>query len=598
MSVSPKTRRKNDLEWCATFMAQTEGGEVEHWIDKLTPLGTPWDEKVLTKYGFKLAKEYNYTSKSGDLLYKSCRYEHKSVPGAKTFIQRSEDPDTREWLFGAGKVRVPYRWPFLDADKTAAVHLCEGEKDADRLASLGLCSTTVAGGQNISDIVVEALRGRDVVILQDNDDVGRELALSRAEALQGAARSIRVVLLPDLPHKGDVSDWLDAGHTKEEYLEFVASAPPWGVLLPLININNWDNEDVPQQEWAVPDRIPLGFTTMLSGEGAAGKSLIMLTLSVAHVLGVPWLGTAPRQGPAIFVDAEDDANIIHKRLADILLHHQSKFADVKEHLHLVSLIGEDAVLGSLSRRSYKIEPTRLYHKLLEMAGDIKPAMITIASSANVFAGNEIDRSQVQQFVAMLTRIARVANGGLVLISHPSLTGIATDTGLSGTTQWHNAVRARAFLKSVKAVRVDDNGEPGDTNLRTLEFRKNNYGPVSEAIPLRYQNGLFLPVAQSEADREARDQMADEVFLTVMKKLLDQGQDLMEANNSKNSASTKIFEHPSARPFSKRDMEAAKQRLLDADKIHIAKTDGPPTKAKKILRLGPRPPGSAPEEEPF
>src|SRR5215510_11515525 len=118
---------------------------------------------------------------------------------------------------------------------------------------------------------------------------------------------------------------------------------------------------------------------------------------------------------------------------------------------------------------------------MQAIGDIKPVSVTIASSANVFAGNEIDQSQVQQFISMLTRLAMLANGSLNLISHPSLTGINTDTGLSGNTQWHNAVRARSYLKSVKP----EAGEQPDTDLRELVFKKNNYGPVSESIVLRY-----------------------------------------------------------------------------------------------------------------
>jgi hypothetical protein len=61
--------------------------------------------------------------------------------------------------------------------------------------------------------------------------------------------------------------------------KFERDAP---ATIPLINISNWDNEPVPQQEWAVRDRIPVGHVTLFSGEGAAGKSLIYLQLSVAH----------------------------------------------------------------------------------------------------------------------------------------------------------------------------------------------------------------------------------------------------------------------------------------------------------------------------
>jgi hypothetical protein len=45
-----------------------------------------------------------------------------------------------------------------------------------------------------------------------------------------------------------------------------------------------------------------------------------------------------------------------------------------------------------------------------------------------------NRSQVQQFINLTTRLAIVANGALVLITHPSLTGINTGSGLSGSTQ--------------------------------------------------------------------------------------------------------------------------------------------------------------------
>jgi hypothetical protein len=40
------------------------------------------------------------------------------------------------------------------------VFVCEGEKDADRVASLGLCATTVASGEWTSDCI-KALAGRD-----------------------------------------------------------------------------------------------------------------------------------------------------------------------------------------------------------------------------------------------------------------------------------------------------------------------------------------------------------------------------------------------------------------------------------------------------
>ena len=78
--------------------------------------------------------------------------------------------------------------------------ITEGEKDADRVASLGHCATTAASGKWTDDCV-KALAGRDLIILEDNDEAGRKKALEAATALHGVAKSIRVVSLPDLPER-------------------------------------------------------------------------------------------------------------------------------------------------------------------------------------------------------------------------------------------------------------------------------------------------------------------------------------------------------------------------------------------------------------
>jgi RecA-family ATPase len=287
------------------------------------------------------------------------------------------------------------------------------------------------------------------------------------------------------------------------------SPPP----LPFVDMSNWDNEPVPDQEWTVLNRIPRGETTLFSGEGAAGKSTTMLHLSAAHALQRDWLHTLPEPGPAIFVDAEDKQDVLHRRLAAITGHYQVSFSDlINGGLHLVSLHGRDAVMATFNRG--KMEPMPLYHQLLDAAERIKPILITIASSANVYTGGEMDRSQVQRFISLLTRLAITSNGAVVLISHPSLTGISSDSGLSGTTQWHNAVRARFYMKGVKS----DGEEPTDSDLREIVFKKNNYGPISESIVLRYQNGLFLPVpGMTSLDKIAQEAKADEIFLTLLRR---------------------------------------------------------------------------------
>lgn len=334
--------------------------------------------------------------------------------------------------------------------------------------------------------------------------------------------------------------------------------------LPFVDMSNWDNEPLPEREWAVRGRIPLGQTSLISGEGGAGKSNVTLHLCVAHALARDWLLSIPEPGPSIFMDAEDNEAEIHIRLASVLKHYRSTYADaVKGGFHLLSFAGKDTVLATVSR-SGKVEATALYQQLLEAAGDIKPKMIGIASAANVFAGSENDRSQVQQFVGMLTRIAILANGSIQLITHPSLTGISSDTGLSGTTQWHNAVRARSYMKGVKV----EPGEQPEDDLREIVFKKNQYGPMSDRVVLRYRDGMFLPEpGVTSLSKLAQAGAAEEVFLTLLKRFDASNRSV--SDKSSRSYAPSLFareDEAKQRGLTSKALEAAMRRLFKDGKI--------------------------------
>jgi hypothetical protein len=150
---------------------------------------------------------YEYTDAAGALLYQVVRYDPKD------FKQRKPD-GKGGWIYKKvfdGVTRVPYRLTHLLANPDAPVFVTEGEKDADRVASLDLnpCATTAASHKWTADIA-NMLKGRDLYIFSDNDDVGRKAALDAAYAVNGKAKTIRIVALPGLPENGDVSDWLDA----------------------------------------------------------------------------------------------------------------------------------------------------------------------------------------------------------------------------------------------------------------------------------------------------------------------------------------------------------------------------------------------------
>jgi RecA-family ATPase len=291
----------------------------------------------------------------------------------------------------------------------------------------------------------------------------------------------------------------------------------------------------------------------------------------------------PAPGPAFFIDAEDEDQELHRRLAAILRHCGASFQDaVDGGLYLRSLVGEDAVLANTTRGGI-VQPTALYNALLERAGDLKPKMIGIASSANVFAGNEVARPEVQQFISLLTRLAAAANGAVNLIAHPSLTGINTDTGLSGSTQWHNAVRARMWLRSPKT----EPGEQPDTDLREIIFKKNNYGPVSENIVLRWKDGLFLPVpGMASLDRAAQELKADDIFLSLLRRFALENRSVSDRKGTNYAPALFAKEDEAKKVGLKNNALAdAMRRLFAAGKIwnEPYKRDG-----KNSFRLGLKP----------
>ena len=131
------------------------------------------------------------------------------------------------WLWNLnGATPVPYRLPGLLEALAASeqVFIVEGEKDVNRLAAWGLCATTNHGGaqkwrtEHAAFFPAEA----NVVLLPDNDSVGMIHMRHVQNLLRQRKCHVTLLILDGLPEKGDVSDWIDAGHTKEELLKLSA----------------------------------------------------------------------------------------------------------------------------------------------------------------------------------------------------------------------------------------------------------------------------------------------------------------------------------------------------------------------------------------
>jgi hypothetical protein len=280
----------------------------------------------------RIVAEYDYVDESGQLLYQSVRFAPKNF--------RARQPDGKGgWVWNiSGVRRVLYRLPqLLGADPQAAVFVVEGEKDANRLASLGCVATTnVFGAGKWSDEHSETLRGRRVVILPDNDEVGRAHARQVAASLRDVAESVRVVELPNLPDKGDVSVWLDSGGTVEKLLSIIESVETFALLDEEVESDKEQKtskaklkvvyesaadllaREFPEPKWAVDGLLSEG-ATVFAGAPKAGKSFMALGLAIAIAAGGRALSSIPvEQGDVLYLALEDGDKRMKKRLTAML----------------------------------------------------------------------------------------------------------------------------------------------------------------------------------------------------------------------------------------------------------------------------------------
>jgi len=176
-------------------------------------------------------------------------------------------------------------------------------------------------------------------------------------------------------------------------------------------------------------------------------------------------------------------------------------------------------------------------------------------------------------------LAMVAGGSVMVLSHPSLQGISSGSGISGSTAWHGAFRFRQYLKGVKA----EDGEQPDGDLRELQFKKNKYGPTGETVVVRYQNGLFVPVnGMTSLEKAAQHQDDDELFLSMLDQFEQQGRHVSDKVNANNYAPAMFSK---ANGLAKARFAAAMDRLFAANKIHVGTYGRPSRQCYKIARGG-------------
>lgn len=220
-------------------------GKTLTWLmpDNGLPKGVKYKDRG------KLTQTFDYLDEEGVLLFQTCRYQHEPTGDGKKptkeFIQRRPN-GKGGWTYGVKGVRkIPYRLPELvKSGSQTPVLIAEGEKHVDKLIEMGFVATCNAGGAGSWTKTHHSpfLNGRDVIILPDNDKAGKKHAAKVRDALDGIAKSVLQVELPNLPESGDIIDWCAAGGTAEELRHLIENAtvtvPDFKVETPKIDLND------------------------------------------------------------------------------------------------------------------------------------------------------------------------------------------------------------------------------------------------------------------------------------------------------------------------------------------------------------------------
>lgn len=509
---------------------------------------------------------FEFQDESGAVLFRTRRFEHPSKP--KRYEAHRSDGNGG-WLSGLkGSRCVLYRLPeLLAADRAEVVYLVEGERKADKLATMGFLATSVAFGcKGWRESYADILADRTVIILPDNDDPGREFAKTVQAAIKRAGGSAHLLELPGLPEKGDIMDWTGSADGLRSLAQ--AALKPRAQLLPMFNLLQWAASEAPQRKWALKGLIPLRQATYLTGAGSAGKSLFSQQLCTCIALGLPFLGIETRQAVAIYVTCEDDEDELHRRQKAICEALGVSLEDLHGKLHLVSLAGAlNNELATFDANGSMIV-SNAFKTLQDTVSATGAGFLVLDNVAQLFAGNENIRNQVAAFCSLLNQIAHGMNNGAVLfLGHPNKAG----ANFSGSTAWENQVRSRLFME------VPKNADASliDPDARVLTLGKANYARNGETLEFRWHRWAYVredslsSQQRSELASHIHEKAAEDVFLRCLNIRRTQGASRgVGPSPGPNYAPSEFEKMEQAEGIKSPALRQAMERLLDKGRIEL------------------------------
>jgi RecA-family ATPase len=146
---------------------------------------------------------------------------------------------------------------------------------------------------------------------------------------------------------------------------------------------------------------------------------------------------------------------------------------------------------------------------------------------------------------------------VLALAHPSLTGINSRSGSSGSTGWDAIFRSRLYLSTPKS----EEEEPPDPYVRVLTRKKANYATREESIDLRWRDGVFIATQAGGIVGAIDQRTCERVFLDLLDATMAEKQPVSLNSRAGNYAPRIFAQRPNRGRFGKSDLERAMQSLL-------------------------------------
>jgi hypothetical protein len=372
---------------------------------------------------------------------------------------------------------TPDAQPFHDA---APIYLCADPDEAERLALRDL--RAICPASDAPTPTLQEYRGARVLVTPR----GRRERFGVAAVLNAMGCEVHAL---DPAFSVEHTD--PAGCRSEPMFPNVPDAggtpAGWPAALDLRELAGREPE---APRFVLRDWLPAGYATLLAGHGGIGKSAIGLHLAVCVALGVPFFGIDTERRRVLYLSCEDRENVLHWRLTHICAHLGIGLAELHGALGVLDLVGHDTVLWDRDPRTGATF-TPAYGLLDERIARTRAQLLVVDGVSDTFAGNENARPDVKRYVNALLALLPL-DGALLLLGHvnrPAAANPATSEGYSGSTQWHNAVRARWYLYPETGHDGEDRAQRSGRLL--LELQKSNLGAVQPAMTFRYDETARL-----------------------------------------------------------------------------------------------------------